>query len=167
VSRPVGDRKYEMSVLRNTARWQRGRERYPLQRTPQALFNQLDREFHFTLDAAASDRNAKCAVYLTETDDALHRPWAPAVVWCNPPYGRGIRAWVEKGYREAGLGALVVMLVPATTDLAWWHEVASYADEIRFIRGRVAFERENGEVRYGTRFANSFFSSAVLVFRPT
>ena len=28
--------------------------------TPQSLFDQLDEEFHFTLDAASNDQNAKC-----------------------------------------------------------------------------------------------------------
>lgn len=28
--------------------------------TPQALFDQLNEEFHFTLDAASNDQNAKC-----------------------------------------------------------------------------------------------------------
>lgn len=34
--------------------------------TPQDLFDELDREFHFTLDAAASPSNAKCAKYYTD-----------------------------------------------------------------------------------------------------
>ena len=140
-----------MSVLRNNARYKTRRDN-PLQRTPQALFDQLDAEFHFTLDAASSDLNAKCARHYTELDNSLHQPWAPDVVWCNPPYGKVIRAWVEKGYREAGLGALVVMLVPAVTDLGWWHDVAMHAHEIRFIRGRIPFERENGEKVYGTKY---------------
>lgn len=159
------DRKYQMATLRNNARWNRTRSTNPLQRTPDALFQQLDEEFHFTLDAAASSLNAKCPKFYTEADDSLHQPWAPETVWCNPPYGRTITPWLAKGYREAGLGATVVMLVPSATDLPWWHEYAMHADEIRFIRGRVKFERENGEVKYGTKYQNSFFASAVLVFR--
>ena len=31
--------------------------------TPQRLFDELDAEFHFTLDVAASDENHKCARY--------------------------------------------------------------------------------------------------------
>ena len=33
--------------------------------TPQELFDELDREFHFTLDAASSDDNAKCIHHFT------------------------------------------------------------------------------------------------------
>ncbi len=32
--------------------------------TPTDLFAQLDREFHFTLDAASSETNHKCPKYL-------------------------------------------------------------------------------------------------------
>lgn len=43
--------------------------------TPDWLFNQLDREFHFGLDAAASDLNHKCEKYFTEADDGLKQKW--------------------------------------------------------------------------------------------
>ena len=39
--------------------------------TPQALFDELDREFHFTLDAAASPTNAKCVKYYTKENNGL------------------------------------------------------------------------------------------------
>ena len=43
--------------------------------TPDWLFNKLDREFHFGLDAAASDLNHKCEKYFTEADDGLKQKW--------------------------------------------------------------------------------------------
>lgn len=43
--------------------------------TPQALFDELDKEFHFTLDAAASDKNHKCKKYYTERDNGLMQDW--------------------------------------------------------------------------------------------
>ena len=39
--------------------------------TPQAFFDQLDSEFHFTLDPCANESNHKCARYFTEADDGL------------------------------------------------------------------------------------------------
>lgn len=47
--------------------------------TPQWLFDLLRSEFHFTLDAAAAEGNAKCAVYYTLADDALNQDWAARV----------------------------------------------------------------------------------------
>ena len=53
--------------------------------TPQALFDELDREFHFTLDAAASPTNAKCAISYTEENNGLAQNWCGETVFCNPP----------------------------------------------------------------------------------
>lgn len=56
-------------------------------------------------------------------------------------YGREIGPWVEKARREAERGALVVGLLPARTDTAWFHEhVYRAATEIRFLKGRLKFE---------------------------
>lgn len=43
--------------------------------TPQAFFDELDSEFHFDLDAAASAENAKCKHYFTKENDALQNSW--------------------------------------------------------------------------------------------
>ena len=43
--------------------------------TPQAFFDQLDSEFHFTLDPCANESNHKCDLYFTEADDGLKQPW--------------------------------------------------------------------------------------------
>lgn len=43
--------------------------------TPQKLFDELDAEFHFTLDAAASDENHKCERYFTEKENGLRQSW--------------------------------------------------------------------------------------------
>lgn len=43
--------------------------------TPQAFFDQLDSEFHFTLDPCADKSNHKCDRYFTVADDGLRQPW--------------------------------------------------------------------------------------------
>lgn len=43
--------------------------------TPQDFFNELDAEFHFTLDAAATDKSAKCSKYYTPETDGLKSSW--------------------------------------------------------------------------------------------
>ena len=67
--------------------------------TPQDLFDRLDAEFGFDLDACALPQNAKCERYYTPEQDGLFQPW-DGVVWCNPPYGRDIGKWVQKAYEE-------------------------------------------------------------------
>ena len=78
--------------------------------TPQAFFDDLNNLFQFTLDACATPENAKCERYFTPEMDGLKQEW-DGVVWCNPPYGRGVGAWVEKAHRTAEESdATVVML---------------------------------------------------------
>jgi phage N-6-adenine-methyltransferase len=67
--------------------------------TPRALFDPLNAEHAFTLDAAASAENALCEKYFTRETDGLLRSWANEVVWCNPPFSR-LEAWVAKVWRE-------------------------------------------------------------------
>lgn len=43
--------------------------------TPQALFDELNSEFNFTLDAAASDQNHKLPRYYTQENDGLSQDW--------------------------------------------------------------------------------------------
>lgn len=123
--------------------------------TPQGLFDELHREFHFTLDPCASPENAKCRQFFTKDEDGLNQTWTGRV-FMNPPYGRGIGRWVGKAYGSAARhGALVVCLLPARTDTTWWHRYCMKAQEIRLIRGRVQF---------GNIGVNAPFPSAVVVF---
>lgn len=122
--------------------------------TPQDFFDTLHHEFGFTLDAAASAQNAKCARYFDEGHDGLSREWE-GVVWCNPPYGRDVGRWVRKGL-ESGKKADVVMLLPARTDTKWFHDYILGKAEIRFIRGRLKF---------GGCKNSAPFPSMVVVFR--
>ena len=61
--------------------------------TPQWLFNQLDDEFHFTLDAAATDKSAKCPAYYTPETDGLKSPWNLAGGGCILQPSIRARGW--------------------------------------------------------------------------
>ena len=154
------ERAYAFATAGNKARWQSKRPN-PIQRTPDGLFRQLDAEFGFTLDAASSDLNHKCDRYFTVDDDGLGQDWGQEHVWLNPPFGHGLREWMRKAWESAQSGALVVVLVPSATDMDWWHDYVSRADEVRFIRGRVSFLAENGD-----RGSNAFFPVSIVIFRP-
>ena len=124
--------------------------------TPQYLFDELDREFNFTLDPCATDENTKCDKYYTIEDDGLKQDWSNDIVFMNPPYGRGIKHWIQKAYEEYDKGATVVCLIPARTDTTYWHEyIFNKATDIRFLKGRVKF---------GDSKNSAPFPSAVVVF---
>lgn len=117
-------------------------------RTPHEVFDQLNAEFEFTLDAAASAENALCDHYYSLESDGLTSPWYDHNVWCNPPYS-DLRPWVEKAQAEIerpdGPG-VVVMLLPANrTEQGWWQDVIESGRragkiETRFQRGRLRFD---------------------------
>lgn len=70
--------------------------------TPQDFFDRLNEEFGFVLDAAATDKTAKCPLYYTPETDGLSQSWdRGGAVFCNPPYGHEIGKWVKKAYEEA------------------------------------------------------------------
>lgn len=106
--------------------------------TPVDLFNKLDSIYNFDLDVAASEENALCNFFYTEEDDGLSKSWAGRRVWCNPPYGREIRAWTRKAAAEAEHAKFIVMLVPARTDTIWWHEAIQTARAV-YLKGRLKF----------------------------
>ena len=43
--------------------------------TPRDFFEELNREFSFTLDPCSTDENAKCKKHFTEQDDGLTQNW--------------------------------------------------------------------------------------------
>ncbi len=79
--------------------------------------------------------------YFTKDDDALFNN-LDVNVFCNPPYGRQIGKWLEKGYEEhlREQDRVIVFLIPARTDTSYWHNFIFDKAEIRFLRGRLKFE---------------------------
>lgn len=124
--------------------------------TPQALYDELNAEFNFTLDPCATKENAKCSKFYTKEDDGLSKNWDAERVFCNPPYGAYTPHWVKKA-AEAKNG-IVVMLIPARTDTRYFHEHIWKKAEIRFIKGRIKFE--GAQVGSGA----APFPSMVVVF---
>jgi phage N-6-adenine-methyltransferase len=124
--------------------------------TPPDLFAELDREFAFTLDACASADNAKCAQFFSRRDNGLAQPWTGRV-WMNPPYGRTIGLWLRKAWEavQSGEAEVIVCLVPARVDTAWWHDYCARG-EVSFLRGRL---------RFGGADSSAPFPSALVVFR--
>jgi phage N-6-adenine-methyltransferase len=115
--------------------------------TPQAFFDELDKEFHFTLDPCCTPQTAKCSKYYTKEDDGLSKDWGGETVFINPPYSKkqkgnpGQEAWIKKSYEESRKpNTTCVMLLPARTDTLAFHQYIYHkASEIRFIKGRLKF----------------------------
>ena len=125
--------------------------------TPQDFYDELNKEFNFTLDPCALEENAKCIQYFTPDDNGLTKNWEGNVVFCNPPYGRKISDWVEKCFNESKKkNTTVVMLIPSRTDTKYFHKfIYKKAKDIRFIKGRLKF---------GNSKNSAPFPSMIVVF---
>lgn len=125
--------------------------------TPQDFFDNLNEEFHFTLDPCANEENHKCDLFFTKEQDGLTQDWGGHVVFCNPPYGKEIAGWVRYSYEQSQKqNTTVVMLIPARTDTRYFHDYIYGKAEIRFIKGRLKF---------GDATTAAPFPSMVVIYR--
>src|SRR5882724_2148326 len=156
-------RKYPTNAARQRA--YRQRRKRPVYRrhesdvwsTPQPKFKELDDEFHFTSDVCALPENAKCKRYYTPEQDGLQQDWTGEVVFCNPPYSQ-VAQWIQKAYEASKTGAkLVVCVVSASVDTAWFQTYVLPYAEYRFPKGRWKFG--------GSRH-NAPRPIAIVIFRP-
>lgn len=125
--------------------------------TPNWLFNDLNKLFHFNLDVCADNESAKCERYFTEKDNGLAQDW-DGVCWMNPPYNRYQHKWVKKAIDECENGNCkqVVILIPSRTETVAWQEyIFKNAKAILFFKGRIKFE--------GTDNAAPFPSALVVI----
>lgn len=132
--------------------------------TPLWVFDALDIEFGFWLDAAASHHNALCAQYLTEADNSLNCDWeSHGAIWLNPPYSN-IGPWVEKAAEQcARQHKAVVMLVPEDMSVGWFSKALETVDEVRIVtNGRINFiNATTGKEQPGNSKGSMF-----LIWRP-
>jgi len=145
--------------------------------TDQRVFDAINKEFDFSLDAAASKNNHKCEWYHSKESNALSLDWAESMdrydrscprkikrtVWINPPYGRGmIKKFMYKCIEQKNKGVTSVLLVPATLDAQWLP--ISEISEIRIITGgRLTFIHPES----GKRVAGNTKGSMLVIFRPS
>lgn len=141
------------------------KEMKDLWRTPPEVFQALDAEFGFYLDAAADHDNTLCRLYLTQEDDALACDWSSnGAIFCNPPYSN-IRPWVDKAAEQSRKqNKTVVMLLPADTSTGWFAQAQKTVDEVRFItEGRLSFiSAETGKKGK----AGNSKGSVLFIWRP-
>lgn len=136
--------------------------------TDPKTFAWLDAIYHFTLDAAANEQNHKCATWLGDHGDdgfldALTNSWGYHRTFLNPPYGRGMMAWITKCIMEAQRGATVVALVPSRTGSQWFRSALIEAQVRMDLYGREKFVDPSNP----TAKAPAPFDSTILVFAPT
>lgn len=113
--------------------------------TPSEVKDALYREFMLNFDPCPLDGTANGLA-------SLFCRWDGKRVFCNPPYGPEITQWLERGFEAE----IAVYLLPARTDVRWFHRLClPYAQEIRFLKGRLKF---------GDSTNSAPFPSMVVIF---
>ena len=94
--------------------------------TPQWFYNEINNEFHFTLDPCP----------INPTFDGLSIRWN-GNVYVNPPYTNP-KKWITKAIHELPNCNVIVFLLPTHVDTTYYHyRIFKFADEIRFIKKRL------------------------------
>lgn len=141
--------------------------------TDPVIFQAMDKEFKFSLDAACSEENTKVpSLFLTKNDNSLESDWSllfddceisHKCVWINPPYGKGfIKSFMNKCIEQKEKGVTSVLLVPATLDAQWLpiNEIS----EIRIVTGgRLSFYHPITGKKVNGNTKGSMF----VIFRPS
>lgn len=95
-------------------------------RTPKWYYDGLVSVFgKFTLDAAATAKDALCKRFLTKEKNGLTTPWSGRV-FCNPPFAQS-DLWVKKAYEEmAHRRVESVLVLPVGCSQLWYQKYAVY-----------------------------------------
>ena len=120
-----------------------------LWQTPKTLFDSLNKEFGFTVDVCASDKNKLCFRYYSEENSALKNQWSDGTHFINPPYSKTNEFLLYAAKQAKTNNVDIVALVNANTDTKWFADAARTANEIRLITGRVGFVKPSGEKANG------------------
>lgn len=111
-------------------------------RTPKDIWEQLNNEFNFTLDACASDENHLCKKYYTKDNSCLTKDWTGEIVYCHPLFDMHIGDFVEKSSKEK---CITVMLLPASTHTRYFHKYIYNKPNVEFR----FLEKPNKGFRFG------------------
>lgn len=109
-------------------------------KTPVKLYEQYNNEFNFDFDPCPTN----------PTFNGLAVEWGKSN-FVNPPYGRGIWKWFEKGFIEWKKGKTVVYLifVQQSSTIAFHKWIYPFA-EVRLLKGRLHFDDGDTGAPFGS-----------------
>ena len=106
-------------------------------RTPTFIWEELTKEFDFTIDMCASDDNHLLPRYYTEDTNALNQNWENEIAYIHPMFDGKIGKFVEKAYYTKNFTG--VFLLPSSTHTKYFHDYCYQKPncEVRFLRKPV------------------------------
>jgi len=122
--------------------------------TPRKLYNELDKEFNFDFDPCP----------LNADFNGLTIDWGKRN-FINPPYNRIDKPlFIQKAYEEWLKGNTCILLIPAATGTRQFHDLILPNAEVRFVRGRIAFEGFNTKGQWSTKNKGKH-DSMIVIFK--
>lgn len=112
--------------------------------TPKDFFDKLNSIFKFELDPATTlDNPLGTKHYYFKNllpHNGLTGSW-PHNTFINPPFGKGVREWINKMNEESvNFNKVYVMLLPSRTDTKWFQDLIwKKGSTIYFLKGRLKF----------------------------
>ena len=97
--------------------------------------------------SAIANENVQAAQYFTAEDDALLQEWPIGRIWMNPPYSQALmKPFCERFASEMRRGSTGIVLVNNATETVWFNALMGRASAVCFLRGRVRFIDEAGDL---------------------
>ena len=110
--------------------------------------------------------NATNTYLISNGQDGLSLFWDnKGLVFCNPPYGRGLIKWARKVVYEAERDAEIILLVPARPDTKWFSILWNSMDAVCLWKGRIKFDGAPHPAPFPS--ALFYFGPRPLKFRRT
>ena len=128
--------------------------------TPKEFYDKLNEEFNFDFDPCPLNTGE-----ITPDKDGLLIEWGLRN-FVNSPYSRKLKeAFVLKAIEESKKGKLCVMLLPVSTSTKLFHDhILPNAKDIRFVKGRIAFEGINTKGEFVGKGSAPMHDSMIVIF---
>ena len=129
--------------------------------TPTEIYSKLNDEFNFDFDPCPYNENE-----ITPEIDGLLVEWGKSN-YINPPYSRKLKeGFVVKAINHSKNGNVCVMLLPVSTSTKLFHDfIKPNAKEIRFVKGRIKFQKKDPETKlFFTPKNGGMHDSMIVIF---
>lgn len=111
-----------------------------------AVHKKLPSVEKFDLDVCCSDENIPAKEYFkSDSHNGLYEPWRK-YNWCNPPFDE-CKKWVQKAFGEQQSGNTTIMLIPARTETAYFHDYILHNENVEIIWLRKGYRFLNPQTK--------------------
>ena len=126
--------------------------------TPQWLFNILHKQYGFTYDCCASDKNSKCDVWSDDDFLDYDEAFKDDVHWMNPPFSKALEMF-RHFFKVVGKGVAIYRCDNFETKI-WQEIIFPNASWVFIPNKRIAYEGMDGK---GSRFPSALIGFNVPV----